>query len=71
MSYVAKFNSELSGNARSMQQLAGRKRFNVDIVVTEFPTAWHSTRQSTRNSESRPALGGADPRRHRWPSAAA
>ena len=35
-SYVAKFNSELGTNARSMQQLAGRKRFNVDIVVTEF-----------------------------------
>jgi len=35
-SYVAKYNSELGSNARSMQQLAGRKRFNVDVVVTEF-----------------------------------
>jgi hypothetical protein len=34
--YVAKFNSELGTNARSLQQLGGRKRFNVDIVVTEF-----------------------------------
>ena len=35
-SFLAKYSGELSTNARSMQQLAGRKRFNVDIVVTEF-----------------------------------
>jgi hypothetical protein len=35
-SYLGKFNSELGTNARSLQQLAGRKRFNVDVLVTEF-----------------------------------
>ncbi len=35
-SYLGKFNAELGTNARSLQQLAGRKRFNVDVVVTEF-----------------------------------
>jgi hypothetical protein len=35
-SFLGKFQSELGSNARSMQQLAGRKRFNVDVVVTEF-----------------------------------
>lgn len=34
--FLAKFQSELSANARSLQQLGGRKRFNVDVLVTEF-----------------------------------
>jgi hypothetical protein len=34
--FIGKFQSDLAANGRSMQQLAGRKRFNVDIVVTEF-----------------------------------
>jgi len=33
---LSKYQSELSANARAMQQLAGRKRFNLDVVVTEF-----------------------------------
>ncbi|HZQ00465.1 MAG TPA: hypothetical protein VFB13_13060 [Reyranella sp.] len=33
---TSKFRDELASNARSLQQLAGRKRFNVDIIVTEF-----------------------------------
>ena len=35
-SFLAKYTTELSSNATSLRQLAGRKRFNVDIVVTEF-----------------------------------
>jgi hypothetical protein len=35
-SFLSKFQSELATNARSLQQLSGRKRFNVDVVVTEF-----------------------------------
>ena len=35
-SYLAKYGTELTANARSLQQLAGRKRFNVDVIVTEF-----------------------------------
>ena len=34
--FLSKYQSELSSNARAMQQLAGRKRFNLDVVVTEF-----------------------------------
>lgn len=34
--FLSKFNGELASNARGLQQLAGRKRFNVDVVVTEF-----------------------------------
>ena len=34
--FIGKFQSDLAANGRSMQQLAGRKRFNVDVVVTEF-----------------------------------
>ncbi|CAN5720577.1 hypothetical protein BH11PSE3_BH11PSE3_38110 [soil metagenome] len=34
--FVAKFQSEMSANARSLQQLGGRKRFNTDVLVTEF-----------------------------------
>jgi uncharacterized protein (DUF1330 family) len=34
--FVGKFQAELAANGRSMQQLAGRKRFNVDVIVTEF-----------------------------------
>ncbi len=34
--FLGKFQSELAANARSLTQLAGRKRFNVDVVVTEF-----------------------------------
>ena len=33
---LGKFQSDLSANGRAMQQLAGRKRFNLDQVVTEF-----------------------------------
>jgi hypothetical protein len=35
-SFLSKFNADLAANARSLQQLAGRKRFNVDVMVTEF-----------------------------------
>jgi hypothetical protein len=35
-SFLSKFKPELTSNASSLQQLAGRKRFNVDVVVTEF-----------------------------------
>ena len=35
-SFLDKFRSELTANTRSLQQLAGRKRFNVDVLVTEF-----------------------------------
>lgn len=34
--YLNKFNPELSTNARSLTELARRKRLNVDVVVTEF-----------------------------------
>ena len=34
--FLAKFKSDLAANGRSLQTLAGRKRFNVDVVVTEF-----------------------------------
>ena len=34
--FVNKFHNELAANARSLQQVAGRKRFNVDVLVTEF-----------------------------------
>lgn len=34
--FLAKFQSELAANSRSLSQLGGRKRFNVDVVVTEF-----------------------------------
>jgi len=34
--FLSKFTADLSVNARGLQQLAGRKRFNVDVVVTEF-----------------------------------
>lgn len=37
-SFLSKFtgNGELSANARAIQQLSGRKRFNLDVLVTEF-----------------------------------
>jgi hypothetical protein len=35
-SYNTKFTPDLTANARSLQQLAARKRFNVDVLVTEF-----------------------------------
>ena len=34
--FIAKFQTRAAANGRSLQQLAGRKRFNVDVVVTEF-----------------------------------
>ena len=34
--FIAKFQAELNTNSRSLTQLGGRKRFNVDTVVTEF-----------------------------------
>ncbi len=33
---LSKYQSELAANGRAMQQMAGRKRFNLDVVVTEF-----------------------------------
>ncbi|MBM3648083.1 MAG: hypothetical protein FJX11_09870 [Alphaproteobacteria bacterium] len=33
---LQKFSGELATNLRNLQQLGGRKRFNVDAVVTEF-----------------------------------
>jgi hypothetical protein len=35
-SYNSKFGSELSSNARSLQDVSRRKRFNIDTLVTEF-----------------------------------
>jgi hypothetical protein len=35
-SYNSKFTPELTTNANSLKQLAARKRFNVDVLVTEF-----------------------------------
>ncbi len=35
-SFLSKFTGDLSSNAQGLQQLARRKRFNVDVVVTEF-----------------------------------
>ena len=35
-SFLAKFRGDLATNARTMQQMAGRKRFNFDVVITEF-----------------------------------
>ena len=35
-SYLGKFGGELSTNARALNELSRRKRFNVDVVVTEF-----------------------------------
>lgn len=34
--FLSKFQSELAANASGLQQLSRRKRFNVDVVVTEF-----------------------------------
>lgn len=34
--FLSKFKSEYLANTRSLQQLAGRKRLNVDVLVTEF-----------------------------------
>ena len=34
--FLAKFQSDLAANGRAINQLAGRKRLNVDQVVTEF-----------------------------------
>jgi hypothetical protein len=41
--FVQKYQSELTANTRSLQSMAGRKRFNMDVVVTEFAnrTAQH------------------------------
>jgi hypothetical protein len=35
-SFLAKYNADLSTNYRALQQLAGRRRLNVDVLVTEF-----------------------------------
>ena len=35
-SFVNKFNSDLSANFRALTQVAGRKRLNVDVFVTEI-----------------------------------
>jgi len=35
-SFIGKFSGELATNARALQQLAGRKRFNIDVLVTEI-----------------------------------
>ena len=35
-SFLQKYQSDLATNARSLQELARRKRLNVDVVVTEF-----------------------------------
>ena len=34
--FVQKFQPELTANSRSLQSMAGRKRFTTDVVVTEF-----------------------------------
>jgi hypothetical protein len=35
-SFLTKFQAELGSNARALQTLSRSKRFNVDVVVTEF-----------------------------------
>jgi hypothetical protein len=35
-SFIQKYTGELSSNANSLQQLGRKKRFNVDVIVTEF-----------------------------------
>ena len=35
-SFLGKYTAELATNARALQQVAGRRRLNVDTVVTEF-----------------------------------
>lgn len=35
-SFLSKFSAELSTNARALNDVARRKRLNVDVVVTEF-----------------------------------
>jgi hypothetical protein len=35
-SFISKFQSELGTNSRNLQTLGRTKRFNVDVVVTEF-----------------------------------
>ncbi len=35
-SFLAKYSGDLSANFRAFQQVAGRRRLNVDVVVTEF-----------------------------------
>src|SRR5947207_4494327 len=35
-SFLAKYSADLSANFRTLQQVAGRRRLNVDVVVTEF-----------------------------------
>ena len=35
-SFLDKYRGELVTNVRALQQLAGRRRLNVDVVVTEF-----------------------------------
>lgn len=34
--FIAKFKDDLLANTRDLQKLARRKRFNMDVVVTEF-----------------------------------
>src|SRR6185369_10911323 len=35
-SFLGKYQSDLSANARALSQVAARHRLNVDVVVTEF-----------------------------------
>jgi hypothetical protein len=35
-SFLSKFSGELASNARSLQTLSRTKRFNIDVLVTEF-----------------------------------
>jgi hypothetical protein len=35
-SFLGKYTGELSANSRALQQVAARRRLNVDVVVTEF-----------------------------------
>src|SRR5258708_7065376 len=35
-SFLNKYTAELTANAQSLRQVAARKRFNVDVVVTEM-----------------------------------
>jgi hypothetical protein len=35
-SFLGKYTAELATNARALQQVASRRRLNVDVVVTEF-----------------------------------
>jgi len=51
--FLNKFRPELTTNSRAMQQIAGRKRLNVDVVVTEFSNRMAQRAQTDKEFCSR------------------